>query len=265
MVRQFQSGAYVSIGFVLKKAIGHCLYPLTLMVLLLVVGSALLWTKKRRNLGRRLVLVGCVLSVLFTVGPLPAMLLRPLEWQFMPHEDLSVPVDYIVVLGAGHKLDQTLPAALRLNDTARARLAEALRQLQLYPQAKLVLSGGTIVGDEAIADVMADAAESLGIEAERIVRERSGLDTEGEAELLSESYGREKLLLVTSASHMPRAMMLFNKQGIVAQPAPAYYLTTPGFRLVPGDLFPSSSGLRYARIAVHEYLGICWGKLRGKL
>jgi len=77
--------------------------------------------------------------------------------------------------------------------------------------------------------------------------------------------GDDPLVLVTSASHMPRAVALFRKQGMNPIPAPAAHLVKRRPGLVPEDFYPSAMALLKAQMAVREYLGMSWLRLSGML
>ena len=72
-------------------------------------------------------------------------------------------------------------------------------------------------------------------------------------------------MLVTSAVHMPRAMALFRRRGAQPIPAPTHHMTLD----VPGVACASSSprpgALDEVDAGVHEYLGMVWSKLRGRM
>jgi len=77
--------------------------------------------------------------------------------------------------------------------------------------------------------------------------------------------GNEKFILVTSASHMPRSMALFEKLDMQPIPAPTDYGVRKRQGVSPGMFFPSADNLRKAEKAFHEYLGLAWGKIRGQI
>ena len=77
--------------------------------------------------------------------------------------------------------------------------------------------------------------------------------------------GPEKIILVTSAAHMPRSMALFRKRGLEPIPAPADFRVRGAQRPVPGRVFPHGSSLSEVEIAAHEYLGLAWAWLRGMI
>jgi uncharacterized SAM-binding protein YcdF (DUF218 family) len=81
--------------------------------------------------------------------------------------------------------------------------------------------------------------------------------------------GIQSILLVTSALHMPRSMLIFNKQGIQASPAPTDFLIsdrstkTTGWQDVVIDIFPDAEQLYLSTRALKEYIGILIYRLKG--
>ena len=84
----------------------------------------------------------------------------------------------------------------------------------------VVASGGRAWGPWVEADAMARALGRLGVPAVDIVRERCSLDTRDNARYSAALLARRgvaRVLLVTCASHMPRALWLFVRQGLTVQ------------------------------------------------
>ena len=101
---------------------------------------------------------------------------------------------------------------------------------------------------------------------EDIVLETKAADTKDHAIYVKEIVGKDRFILVTSASHMPRAMALFRKHGMEPVPAPTDYMVkVRGWGLRPMMFFPSAGSLEKAGRAIHEYLGIIWGKVRSQM
>jgi len=71
------------------------------------------------------------------------------------------------------------------------------------------------------------------------------------------------LLLVTSASHMPRSMILFKKLGMHPIPAPTEYQVKGRRGTSPKRFYPTADGLMKAERAFYEYIGLVWTKMRG--
>jgi uncharacterized SAM-binding protein YcdF (DUF218 family) len=74
--------------------------------------------------------------------------------------------------------------------------------------------------------------------------------------------GGKRVLLVTSAIHMPRAVMDFEQQGLEVIAAPTNFNTPPGWRNLRGWV-PSILSLRVAADALRETIGIARSYLRG--
>ncbi len=99
------------------------------------------------------------------------------------------------------------------------RLIEGVRLHREIPGSKLILSG-----DNDSAEGMATMAEALGVSGEDIVPAFEPRDTEEESQQIAPIVGAQRFILVTSASHMPRAMGLFRKRGLQPIAAPTDYL-----------------------------------------
>jgi uncharacterized SAM-binding protein YcdF (DUF218 family) len=177
----------------------------------------------------------------------------------------DAPVRWIVVLGGGGSHSQHLPSPSQLSSTSLARLIEGIRLHRQLPGSKLVLSEGNIFESGAVGEVMGKVAEELGVSKDEMVLETQSQDTEGQASLILPIVGNDRFFLVTSASHMPRSIALFKKAGMnpIASPTDFEGSSVENWR--PSALYPSAGGLRKAELAVHEYLGLAWSKLRGKI
>jgi uncharacterized SAM-binding protein YcdF (DUF218 family) len=73
--------------------------------------------------------------------------------------------------------------------------------------------------------------------------------------------GIKKIALITHAWHMPRARQAFIKAGFEVIPAPMGFTTAAPFNIL--HLLPSAGGLSHTRLAMHEWIGIVWYRLRG--
>lgn len=257
--------------FVFKKILGYVFSPLTFPVLVLIFGFFYLQFRRTQRKGKFYVLFGIVLLLLFSYQFTADRLLRTLENRYTPvsAETLAQakpPIKWIAVLGGGHAPDSRLPATGQLSEAASARLIEAVRLHRQLPGSKLILSGGAVYSTLDEAQVMAKAAAILDIKSKDMVLEPKSCDTEEQAIRIREIVGKDRFLLVTSAAHMPRSMALFKKAGLQPVPAPAHFMAPMvSEKINPGMFFPSADDLRKSESAVHEYLGILWAKVRGKL
>ncbi len=259
--------------FLLKKIISPLFYPLTLCLILMICGLFLLWFTKRQKSGKILVSVGVIFMAALSYGTISDSLLRPLERTFPPFQMEKLPdpvpfeqkVKWIVVLGGGHASDPGLPVTSQISFESLARLTEAVRLYRSLPGTKLILSGGAVFDPVSNARIYFKTARIMDVPAWDLVLSEQARDTEEEARLIEKTVGKDPLILVTSAFHMPRAMALFKKRGMDPIPAPAAHLVKEQPYRAPGDFFPSAVDLQKAQMAVHEYLGIAWSKLRGRI
>ena len=95
--------------------------------------------------------------------------------------------------------------------------------------------------------------------------ESTSKDTKDEARLIHDIVGKDRFVLVTSASHMPRSMALFEKRGMRPIAAPTEYLVKMRQKVSPAMFFPGADGLRKAERSFHEYLGLWWAWLMGQI
>ena len=80
----------------------------------------------------------------------------------------------------------------------------------------------------------------------------------GAAKLLGVAKGdRKRIILVTSAFHMHRALMLFQRAGFDLQPYPVDFRAGRKRPLIVLDFLPAEDGLRQSSIALREMIG--WG------
>lgn len=121
------------------------------------------------------------------------------------------------------------------------------------------------MGEISEAEILAKIVPIMGVNPQDVILETESISTEDEARLLKPLLGREKFILVTSASHMPRAMALFKKQGMNPLPAPAGHLVKGTEASDWRFNFPGSRDLYKAEGAFYEYLGLAWAWLTGKI
>ena len=72
-----------------------------------------------------------------------------------------------------------------------------------------------------------------------------------------------KVLLVTHAYHMPRAMWCFEDVGLKPVPAPTVFYKRNTSVAELNDYIPNAGALKQTKLAVHEMLGAFWYKYIG--
>lgn len=253
--------------FFLTKLAGAALKPLSLILLILVVGLLLAGLARGRTRPRR---IGLSLIGLATLGlaliawwPISARIIEPLEQQYpaMTAEALPTTVSAIVVLGGGSHEDPAVPLTSQLGQSSLQRLIEGVRLWRLRPDATLITSGSSASG-RAQALIAADLATALGVPPQSIEPMPEARNTLEEAASFAELQVllalQGPVLLVSSASHLPRAVRIFEQAGITVIPAPTGHRAIARDLNRPGDFAPSAESLRTTEAAWHEYLGRLW-------
>ncbi|AZL86822.1 envelope biogenesis factor ElyC [Aliivibrio salmonicida] len=210
--------------FELKKFVSSMLMPLPGLLLIGFIGLFILWFSKRKGFASFLLTLSLVGIFLLSFQPITTPLLKSTERMYPSFIAPDVPVEYVLVLGNGHVVDDEISPISELSRAAVMRLTEGIHIYRMYPGAKLILSGysgGTTVSH---ARMMARVALSLGVNKSDILLLENARDTHEEAIQTLNSVGNSNLVLVTSASHMPRAMEEFHNLGLKPTPAPTNYL-----------------------------------------
>jgi len=253
--------------FLFKKIVAPLFFPVPLCLEILLLGLILLWFTKKQKAGKIVVSIGVGLTMIFSFGTFQDILLRSLENKYPPLINLQKvdDVKWVVVLGGGHTSDPELPVTDQISKSSLSRLVEGIRIHRNLPVSKLILSGGGGFDPVPNARIMADVASVLGVNETDMILEPDSKDTKDEAVLIQKIVGNEKLILVTSASHMPRSMALFKKRGMQPIPAPTDHTIKRRQRISPGVFFPASGNIRNAERVFYEYLGLAWAKLRGQI
>ena len=147
-------------------------------------------------------------------------------------------------------------------EEAGERLEGGIVLWQKKKAAWLVFTGGRFPWSKAAeveGAVSKRMAMARGIPAEQILITREVGNTRDEAHAvhdLMRERGWRKIILVTSALHMPRAARLFRKAGVDFVPFPVDFQEGPGDSLMLLDLLPTAGALHRTETALRELYGI---------
>jgi len=236
--------------------------------LLLLAALGLLLRRRRRG-AIWLSWTALALLWVFSTRAGALLLIAPLETQTPPMSSATITssdAQAIVVLGARRQSNapeynnQDAPGYLAL---ARLQYAARLQRISHLPL--LVTGGKTDAAVESEAEVMARSLhDDFGVSTRWLEKEAN--DTAQNASLSAAMLGKDgvqRILLVTDAIHMPRALASFQNTGLEITPAPTVFFSHE--RLSPYDYVPSGEGLRRSNYALHEWIGLLWYTLRDKV
>ena len=184
----------------------------------------------------RCLTIGLMLLLIYTLPPLPRLLMGKLESTYPPFSVVSSGGSaaasdsfthaasdslFVLVLGAGADYDPALPPGQLLSATQMVRLSEGIRVARLMPEAVLVTSAFFEHSPHSQAELTRRAAHGIGYTERPIQVQEKPKTTCEEARAFVDAHGRgTRVLIVTSAAHMRRAMALFTTFGAETMAAP---------------------------------------------
>lgn len=254
--------------FYLSKIFWLFAQPLNFAIFLLAAGLVASFFRRRRFF-RMATFAALMILAFATWTSLGSLMLNPLEERFQ-RPPQPAKVDGIVVLGGGFEGAINLARGGYELNSGGDRFVETAILARRYPNARIVVSGGsgalTLEG-EGDADTAPRLLEALGVARGRLVLENRSRNTYENAllskELVTPKAG-ETWLLVTSAFHMPRSMALFAKAGFQVIAWPVDYRTSgeEGVGLFTDN--PADS-LQNTTMAMREWIGLLAYWLSGRI
>jgi uncharacterized SAM-binding protein YcdF (DUF218 family) len=273
-----------------SKLLPSLFYPLGFSCILILIALVLLGKKSHfpRFAQMAKVCLGAALLILWlsstSLGAQVA--LGSLEQAFVNNGAIETlpTVNAIVVLGGATHGASGSRIYPEVND-AGDRLVHGVRLYRAGKANWILLSGGRIqwkqtsstsqTASKALSEAedMKSLLELFGIPDRAFILEPESLNTYQNAvntKALLVEHDLKRILLVTSAFHMPRALAIFKKLGIDAIPAPTDFRVSrePGeesasFQQFCLDLLPSADQLKNTSMGMKEYMGLWVYRLRG--
>ncbi len=256
-------------SLIVSKVVAQCVLPPGGLVLMGALGM-MFW---RRAWGRALVWLVLALTWMLATDPVRDALTKPLEFRYPALSLETLQVDAltreptaIVLLGGGiYENAPEYGGGDELNHHALMRTifaAELARRtgLPVYATGSKALTHES----EPEGAIMRRWLVRLGVPEAQAHAEAAAATTWENAVFVRKllaPQGIRRVVLVTSAWHMPRSVWCFKQQGLNVIPAPTDYLT----RMSAYDVrswFPRREVFDDACAALHEYLGMLWYRLR---
>lgn len=225
--------------------------------------AAAAWLARGR-MRRVLALSALAVALLGSNGVVASAIVQRLERQYLPPAD-GVTADAIVVLSGGERRQVPPRPTLDLND-AGDRLTYAAILFRRGAAPRLIVTGADV------ADEMRTFLLQLGLPAAAVMSETKSANTHDHAVNLCPplaSLGVSRVLLVTSATHMPRAMAVFRREcpRLDVVPAPTDYRRPvnpdDGWRVRTPAMLPSPYAVVAITEALHEYIGLAYYRFLG--
>lgn len=252
--------------------------PSCVGLVLIAIGLWLIWRRMRhgsavpaRNWGLWAAVLGCIELYLFSTPLVATLLARSLESCTKGATIAALPTaDAIVVMAGGqamYQLEDGTPLLFQKN--ASDRLERGFEALAAGKAPCMYVGNGmgSIASREAYAAWIEQMGRSRGVAADRILLGPPAKYTQDESEglvSLLRERGANHVIVTTSASHMPRARMHFERQGIQVTPLSCDF-STRGFaeRFTAAQLLPRGVALAQSEDCVKEWVGILVAAVQG--
>ncbi|PLC51141.1 hypothetical protein CR159_02590 [Pollutimonas subterranea] len=250
----------------LSSFLTNLVIPLNLSITLLVLGVVLFMLRQRKT-AFFFAALGLGWALFWSLPASSLWAGGRLEQLYAHTMPMKLPnAQAIVVLGGSTANNRSNWFEPYDSDTATARVDTAAMLYKAHRAPFIIVSGAALEGNISEAQIMANALRQLDVPQQAIILESGSYTTYENAVNTSKELKQrniDRVLLVTSALHMPRAMAVFKKQGVDAIAAPsAPQIVVPSDR---GFSFwqPSMRALQASRSIVKEYVGLLVYWVRG--
>ena len=247
------------------RTICDFLLPPSGFIILLAIGL-LFWLIRLRKTAVFCILLASVLLYFASTPFMARKLLDPLQYQYGVLKEVPEDTQAIVILTGGRiSIAREYTNLDTVNATTLERLRYASRLSKVH-QLPIMVAGGSVNDErQSEASLMKKVLETdFGVQATWI-EEKSKTTFENAMftkKILKES-SVSKVLLVTHAYHMSRAMWCFEDVGLTPIPAPTIFYKRNTSVSELYEYIPNAGALKQTRNAIHEYLGKFWYKYIG--
>ena len=249
----------MDILFSTKKVITFFVEPLGLILLLFVIGLYFLY--KSSNVKAKFFLsLSLFLLLFFSYPPVGNFLIQQLESQYTKYSYKDTNIEFIHVLCSGHHENNLWPLSSQIGNTSLKRTLEVVTIYKKLNRSdiKLIFTGYAGPNNKIPnAKMNARIAQIVGINNYNIIIDGKPKDTKEESIFTKSIVNNRPFILVTSASHMPRAIKLFKDSGLNPIAAPTDFKG----KNISFLSLPNIGSLEKSRNAMHELLGIAWAYL----
>ena len=235
--------------FFIKKLIEFSILPPGVIILALLL---LVFLGKKIRSVLIISFLSAFILYLSSIKPVSNMLLRPLETTYpVPSAKIIGEPSAIIVLSSGAYNKKTI------DGDSFNRLFEGFKLYKKY-HIPVILSGGYAISTFSVAKIMRNILLEMGVKKSYIITEDKSNDTYQNALYVLKICKRRnfrRVIIVTSAYHMSRAMFLFNKfkGGIKVIPYPTDFKTDKHYNIY--GYIPQLGNLIISEEAMHEYIG----------
>lgn len=248
----------------------YLLEPYTIALVLLWLAAARMVVRSEPVRGKGAVVAALLLLTLISMPAAAHLAAAALEDRYPFNPERPEGTQVIVVLGGAVRPMDPEGAHVILAGDSMVRCLHAAALYRAGEPCPVVLCGGKVDPEApgpALALAMRDFLLGQGVaDADLFLEDVSTTTYENAVECrrVMEEHGWTRAALVTDALHMERASRCFARLGVEAAPSPCNHATAY-FEWGAGSFAPGVGGLLGVRTAAHEWLGLAWYWLRGRI
>ena len=246
-------------SFYLSKTIWLLFNPFNIFIIFTIL-TIILYLISFRKISIAIFFINSLYLIFISFLPIGNYLIYKIEKDY--HSNISIPekLDGILILGGA-----TNPSMYKefkqisVNDSAE-RLIESVSIIKRFKNSKVIFSGGSGVINRpelGHSQVAKSFYRKMGIEESRIIFEDKSRNTYENilfAKKIANPKKNENWLLITSASHMKRSILIGSKQNWKFIPYAVDFKMMKQFSFKPSlNLLSNINSLQYGS---HEWLGL---------
>ena len=241
--------------------------PIGILCACSLVAAALLGIRKAPHARLLLVTIGIGQLLLFAWPPVATQLSQHLEYKALTLQAQNTGGPYAAILLLGGGMEPALPGT-QSPANAHEAFDRVIYAAQLYHHRlapRIIVSGGTGLRDtypqaQTEAAAMKTALILMGVPAQAILTEDQSLNTRQNmaftADLLKTRHIDGTLAVITSATHMPRAIATANKTGLQADAYPTDWVTPWPYRPLAQRWLPNAQALEESERSLKEWIAL---------
>jgi uncharacterized SAM-binding protein YcdF (DUF218 family) len=254
-----------------KYLVATSLSPL-LISLFLQAFAIILWWREKQTAALRTFACGWIILILGSLSGWTYDSARRAEFIYPPFQlerlETKPSSPWVVVLGSGFNSDPELPYTSQVGGTFLARLLEGVRVQQLFPESRLIVSIAGRASDSDKRRFFEQMAKLLQLDPQRVDLILDAKSTDDETLAVKSRNPSEPIIVVTSAGHMPRAMIAFASTDLAPIAAPTDYsfvrAGSPNEKTWPRWI-PSADGIGANHGWLYEKVAIVWQMVKGSV
>lgn len=252
--------------FIFSKILLFLLSPIIWIFALLI------WTIITKNgiQKKRLLWFTLIVFYFFSNSFIAEEFVRAYEERDQTYTTLKSDFDVAIVLGgfSSYNVKQEMVAFHSATD----RLMAGIKLYKTGKAKKIMLSSGSgsiLKPNEKEALYIKDYLLEIGIPLQDLIIESASKNTRENAvksaEILNKNYAKGKFVLITSATHMPRAKRCFKKAGLSVVPFAVDHQSEPRKFVLDHLFIPNTESFKNWNCLTKEWAGLIAYKLAGHI